>query len=45
MAWGPFGDPIFLGLMAALLLFFGFIYLMLRRAVVSFKEGFKRGRG
>ena len=44
MAFGPFDDPIFLGLMAVLLLFILFIYLMLRRTVVSFREGFQRGR-
>lgn len=44
MPVGPFDDPVFIGLMAALILFFLFIYLMLRRTIVSFKEGLSRGR-
>ena len=44
MALGPFGDPIFLAIIAVMLLFFLFIYLMLRRTIVSFREGFNRGR-
>lgn len=44
MDLGPFGDPIFIGLLVAILLFFLFIYLMIRRAIVSFKEGFNQGQ-
>lgn len=44
MVFGPFDDPVFLGLIAAVVLFFFFLYLFLRRTVVSFREGFERGR-
>ena len=37
-------DPIFLGILAAIVLFFFFIYLMVRRTLVSFREGVDRGK-
>lgn len=39
-----FTDPIFLGILAAVVLFFFFIYLFLRRIATGFREGFERGR-
>lgn len=44
MALGPFGDPVFVGLVAALVVFFFFIYLLLRRTVTGFMEGFEESR-
>lgn len=38
-------DLIVLGILAVLLLFVFFVYLMLRRTVTGFKEGVDRGRG
>lgn len=38
-------DPIFLGIIAAVVLFFFFLYLMVRRTMVGFREGIERGRG
>lgn len=38
-------DPIFLGIIAAVVLFFFFLYLMVRRTMVGFREGMERGRG
>lgn len=40
-----FGDPVFLGLVGALLVFFFFIYLFVRRTLTQFREGFERGGG
>lgn len=37
-------DPVFMGLLLLLLLFFFFVYLLVRRSMVSFREGFERGR-
>ncbi|MFC7133162.1 MULTISPECIES: hypothetical protein [Salinibaculum] len=37
-------DVIVLGILAALLVFVFFIYLMLRRTVTGFKEGMDQGR-
>lgn len=37
-------DPIFLGILAAIVLFFFFIYLMVRRTLVSFREGVDKGK-
>jgi len=36
-------DPIMLGILAMLLLFVFFIYLMIRRTVTGFKEGVEKG--
>ena len=36
--------PVFYGMLAALLAFFFFIYLLLRRTVLGFKEGMDRGK-
>ena len=38
-------DPIFLGIIAAVVLFFFFVYLMIRRTMLGFREGVERGRG
>lgn len=38
-----FTDPMFLGMLAALLVFFFFVYLMVRRTLLGFKEGVERG--
>lgn len=40
-----FDDPVFLGLVAVLVVFFFFLYLFVRRTVLGFREGFERGRG
>ena len=40
----PVEDPVFLGIIAAVGLFFFFIYLMIRRTLVSFREGVERGK-
>lgn len=37
-------DPVFLGLVAVLLLFFFFGYLLMRRTVLGLKEGYREGR-
>ena len=39
-----FDDPVFIGIVVAVILFFFFIYLMVRRTLVSFREGVERGR-
>lgn len=39
MASGPFGDPVLLGVLVALILFFFFLYLMVRRTILGFREG------
>jgi flagellar biogenesis protein FliO len=39
-----FTDPMFLGMLAALLVFFFFVYLMIRRTVLGFREGYDRGQ-
>ncbi|MFB6266851.1 MAG: hypothetical protein ABEI31_04260 [Halodesulfurarchaeum sp.] len=36
--------PVFYGMLAALLVFFFFIYLLIRRTVLGFKEGMERGK-
>ncbi len=36
-------DPIMIGLLVALVIFFFFLYLMVRRTVVGFREGFGEG--
>jgi hypothetical protein len=36
--------PVFYGMLAALLLFFFFIYLFIRRTLLGFKEGMDEGR-
>ncbi|MDY6818944.1 MAG: hypothetical protein SVG88_09820 [Halobacteriales archaeon] len=38
------GDPVLLGLLAALVVFFFFIYLFIRRIVAGFREGYEGGR-
>jgi hypothetical protein len=38
-------DLILYGILAAILLFVFFAYLMIRRTVVGFKEGVEEGRG
>ncbi|MFC7075062.1 MULTISPECIES: DUF7859 family protein [Haloarcula] len=37
-------DVITLGILAAVLLFFFFMYLMLRRTFLGFKEGFQQSK-
>lgn len=37
-------DPVFLGLIAALVLFFFLLYLLVRRTIVGFREGYQRGQ-
>lgn len=37
-------DPIMLGILALILLFIFFMYLMLRRTVTGFKEGVEDGQ-
>jgi hypothetical protein len=37
-------DPIMLGILALILLFVFFVYLMLRRTVTGFKEGVEDGQ-
>ena len=39
-----FDDPVFLGILAALLVFVLFIYLFIRRTILGFKEGMEQGR-
>lgn len=39
-----FDDPILLGILVAVLLFFFFVYLMIRRTVMGFQEGMNKGR-
>lgn len=39
-----FADPVFLALLAALVVFFFFIYLFLRRISTGFREGYERGK-
>lgn len=39
MASDVFGDPVLLGVLAALILFFFFLYLMVRRTILGFREG------
>ncbi|MFB6086231.1 MAG: hypothetical protein ABEJ84_05430 [Halodesulfurarchaeum sp.] len=36
--------PVFYVILGALLLFFFFVYLMIRRTVLGFQEGVERGR-
>lgn len=43
MAMG-FDDPIFIGLAAALVIFFFFLYLFVRRTIVGFREGYEQGK-
>lgn len=40
----PVGDPAFLGLLALLVAFFFFVYLLLRRTLLAFREGTGRDR-
>jgi len=40
----PAVDPILVGILLALVLFFFFIYLFLRRIATGFREGIERGR-
>lgn len=35
-------DPVFLGMLALILLFFFFLFLMVRRTVTAFNEGVER---
>jgi len=37
-------DPLTLGLLAVVLGFFFFMYLMLRRTLIGFKEGFQQSK-
>ncbi|MFB6300173.1 MAG: hypothetical protein ABEH65_07935 [Halobacteriales archaeon] len=37
-------DPVLLGLLAALVVFFFFIYLFIRRIVTGFREGYEGRR-
>lgn len=37
-------DPLTLGLLAVVLGFFLFMYLMIRRTIIGFKEGMQGGR-
>lgn len=37
-------DPVFLALLALILGFFFFLFLLLRRTVLGFREGVDRGR-
>jgi len=37
-------DPVFLALLAALVIFFFFIYLFLRRITTGFREGYEKGK-
>jgi len=39
-----FDDPVFLGIVAAGVLFFFFVFLLIRRTLVSYREGVARGR-
>ena len=40
-----FSDPIFVGLLVALLAFALFMYLLVRRTLLGLREGYDRGRG
>jgi flagellar biogenesis protein FliO len=37
-------DTVFLGMIAAIVLFFFFIFLMVRRTITGYQEGVERGR-
>lgn len=37
-------DPVFIGLVVVLFLFFFFGYLLMRRTVLGLKEGYREGR-
>lgn len=37
-------DPVFLGIVAAVVVFFFVLYLLIRRTVLGFREGFQQGR-
>lgn len=37
-------DPVFIGLVVAVVLFFFGLYLFVRRTLVGFREGYERGR-
>ena len=39
-----FDDPVFIFLVGAVVVFFFFIYLMIRRTLLSFREGVESGR-
>ena len=39
-----FDDPVFIFLVGAVVVFFFFIYLMIRRTLVSFREGVEHGK-
>lgn len=38
------GDPVFVGLLIALLLFVFFMYLLVRRTLMGLQEGYQKGR-
>ena len=38
-----FDDPLILALLAAILVFFFFLYLMIRRTLTGFREGIEKG--
>lgn len=38
-----FDDPLVLALLAAILVFFFFLYLMIRRTLTGFREGLEKG--
>ncbi|WP_227353381.1 DUF7859 family protein [Haladaptatus salinisoli] len=39
-----FGDPVFVGLLVAILAFVFFIYLFIRRTLTGFQEGMRKGQ-
>ena len=38
-------DPVLAGLLVALVLFFFFLYLFVRRTIVGFREGYEDSKG
>lgn len=39
-----FTDPVFVGLLIALLVFVFFMYLLVRRTLMGLREGYEKGR-
>lgn len=37
-------DPVFLGLVVAIVVFFFLLYLFVRRTIVGFREGYQQGQ-